>query len=67
MPDEGEGWQTGGLLINAIDQIKIFTLERDSVKETVAASNARSVNTKAGKKKDNKNTKNPKDGTNEPA
>ena len=40
-----------GLLANAINQIKILTLERDSAKETAAAANARSINAKAGKKK----------------
>ena len=40
-----------GLLTNAINQIKILTLERDSAKETAAAANARSINAKAGKKK----------------
>ena len=45
-----------GLLINAINQIKTLTLERDSAKETAAA-NARNINAKAGKKKDNKKHK----------
>ena len=40
-----------GPLANAINQIKILTLERDSAKETAAAANARSINAKAGKKK----------------
>ena len=39
------------LLTNAINQIKILTLERDNAKETAAAANARSINAKAGKKK----------------
>ena len=39
------------LLTNAINQIKILTLERDNAKKTAAAANARSINAKAGKKK----------------
>ena len=46
-----------GLLADAINQIKILTLERDSAKETAAAANARNINAKAGKKKDNKKHK----------
>ena len=56
-----------GLLTNAINQIKILTLERDSAKETAAAANARSINAKAGKKKAKQKAKNLQASTNEPA
>ena len=46
-----------GLLINAVNQIKTLTLERDGAKEIAAAANARNINVKAGKKKDNKKHK----------
>ena len=56
-----------GLLTDAINQIKILTLERDSAKETAAAANARSINAKAGKKKAKQKAKNLQANTNEPA
>ena len=46
-----------GLLTNAINQIEALTLELNSAKETAAAANARNVNAKTGKKKDNKKHK----------
>ena len=55
------------LLIDAISQINALTLERNNAKEAAAAANARSINAKAGKKKDYKNAVNPKTRTNKPA
>ena len=42
------------LLTNAIGQINALTLERNNAKEATAAANARNINAKAGKKKDDK-------------
>ena len=55
------------LLANAIGQRNVLTLERNNAKEAADAANVRNINAKAGKKKDDKNARNPKICTNESA